>query len=332
MKVRSRREALLQLLACASVPISARAQGKGSSYPVRPIKFVINDRAGGTVDAVARQIARKLETALGQPVVPDNRPGGSGILSTDLVAKASPDGYTLLYSLSDPVVLHPLTMKKLPYDPQKDLAVVSHIQKRITTFISSATLPCASLKEFVSYAKERPQALSFASWGVGSQGHLAGEYLNREAGLKLVHVPYPAMGYAIVDLTNGLVSSGFGPPAIARQFLENKKARALAVTGRTRSPVLPEVPTFGEVGLPALDHLVSWHSIYAPGGTPEPILAQLNAEIVKLMMDAELRENIINIHGGEPAATGLAEARSILEEDRKRWQIIVRSLGDIPLS
>jgi tripartite-type tricarboxylate transporter receptor subunit TctC len=329
MKALSRRQAAIGLLALSVAPMSALATDP--TYPDRPIKLVVSDAAGGPSDAMARHVAAKLETALRQPVIVDNRPGASGIIATEAVAKAPADGYTLLYTLTDPVVLAPLTHQKLPYDPQKDLAVLAQVQKRVTTLMVSATLPPKTLKDFIALAKAQPRAFAFASWGMGSQAHLAGEYLNKQAGLSMLHVPYKP-GAHVTDLASGQIAVAFGPPAQARALAEGGKVRPLAVTGTARSNLLPDVPTFTELGFPALGQLVSWQSIYAPAGTPARIQERLNAELVKIIHSAQTSAFITNEQAGEPAAVGLAESRRLLEEDRVRWQRVVQLLGDIPLN
>lgn len=317
------------LAASAMVPAYAVAADTVSGYPVKPIKLIVPYPPGAGPDAIARPLAQKLGVALGQPIVVENRPGASGIIGTDVVAKAAPDGYTLLYTISGPIVLNPLTYKTLPYDPKKDFAVVSQIVRRPLVLLVNAKVPAKTLQEFIVYVKGHPKSLAFASFGNGSSAHIAGEYLNRKAGIDLIHAPYK--GSFLTDLASGQVVAGFGEPGSAKPLVAAGKIKALAIAGKARSELLPDVPTFTEQGLAALEPMVGWHSVYAPAGTPVEILTRLNAEIVKIVkapqMVAFLKEQ-----GGEPAGTSLAEAGQVLEEDRLRWQQALQNIGGVPLN
>lgn len=325
-----RRTSILALLIGA---VSTCVIAADPSYPTKPIRLIVNDTAGGpATDAGARYIAQRLEKALGQPIVLENRPGASGIIAAQAVAQAEGDGYTLLYTLSDPIVLNPLTFKKLPYDPQKDLKVIAHIQKRVTTLMVSTTLPSRTLAELIDYAKSHPGKLSFASFGVGTQTHIAGEYLNRQAGIDILHVPYKSTAAWVPDMMAGRLPVAFGPPSLAKSLAESGKVRVLAVTGTARSPLLPDIPTFAEAGLPSLGLLVSWQSILAPAGTPEYVLRRINAEVTRIVSSAEASDRIVNVFGGEPAKSDLDEAARIFVDDRMRWQKTLDILGNIPLN
>ncbi|KAI3599539.1 BUG/TctC family periplasmic protein [Cupriavidus necator H850] len=313
--------------ACTVVP--AIAAESTSGYPARPIKLIVPYPPGGGPDAIARPLAQKLGAALGQSIVVENRPGASGIIGTDAVAKAAPDGYTLLYSISGPIVLNPLTYKSLPYDAKKDVVVVSQVVKRSLILLVNAKVPAKTLQEFVAYAKQNPGSLAFASFGTGSSAHIAGEYLNKKAGIDLVHVPYK--GSFMNDLASGQVVAGFGEPGSAKPLIDAGKIRGLAIAGKDRSSLLPKVPTFTEQGMPALESMVGWHAVYAPAGTPPDILQRLNAEIVKIVKTPQMAA-LLREQGGEPAGTGLAEAGRVLEEERTRWQQAVQRIGGVTVN
>jgi len=301
-----------------------------AAYPQRPIRLVVPYPPGPGPDAVARPLAERLAAALRQPVIVDNKPGASGIVGVDAVAKAVPDGYTLLYTISGPVVLHPLTYRSLPYDARKDLVPITQVVWRPLLLLVDGRIPAASLREFVEYARARPGSLAFASFGTGSSAHIAGEYLNRIAGLDLVHVPYQG-GAMLTDLAAGRVAAAFGEPGSAKPLVDAGKVRALAVAGSTRSSLFPDVPTFTEQGFPALEPMRGNHAIYAPAGTPPAILQKLNAAIVAVVTSPRM-VSLLKEQGGEPAGTGLAEAAQVLDAERIRWREAIAGIGGIALN
>jgi len=325
----ARRDLAVLLFALACVPAAPALAADAAAYPQKPIRMIVPYPPGAGPDSIARPLAQRLGAALGQAIVVENKPGASGIIGTDAVAKAAPDGYTLLYSISGPLVLNPLTYKTLPYDAKKDFAVVSQVVWRPLILLVNAQLPVKTLPEFIAYAKARPRSLAFASFGTGSSAHIAGEYLNRKAGIDLVHVPYK--GSFLTDLASGQVAAAFGEPGSAKPLIDAGKVRALAIAGKARSSLLPEVPTFAEQDMPALAPLFGTHAVYAPAGTPEPILRKLNAEIVKIVRSPQM-VSLLKEQGGEPAGTGLEEAGRLLGEERVRWQQAVEGIGGISLN
>jgi tripartite-type tricarboxylate transporter receptor subunit TctC len=323
------RDLAVLLPAAACLPaLPACAADAAAGYPQKPIRMIVPYPPGGGPDAIARPLAQRLGAALGQQIVVENKPGASGIIGTDAVAKSAPDGYTLLYTISGPVVLNPMTYKTLPYDAKKDFAVVSQVVWRPLILLVNANVPVKTLPEFIAYARARPHTLAFASFGTGSSAHIAGEYLNRKAGIDLVHVPYKGSFYS--DLASGQVASGFAEPGSAKPLIDAGKIRALAVAGERRSSLLPNVPTFTEEGMPALAPLFGTHAVYAPAGTPEPILRKLNEEIVKIVKSPQMTA-LLKEQGGEPAGTSLGEAARVLNDERVRWQQALQGIGGVSL-
>lgn len=310
--------------------IPATAADGAAAYPQRPIRLIVPFPPGAGPDSIARPLAQRLGTALGQPVVVENKAGAAGIIGTDAVAKSAPDGYTLLYSISGPLVLSPLTYKSLPYDARKDFVPVSQVVWRPLLLLVNSPVPATTLQEFIAYAKQHPKSLAFGSFGNGSSAHIAGEYLNQKAGIDLVHVPYKG-GSMLTDLAAGQIAAAFGEPGSAKPLIDGGKVRALAVAGSTRSSLLPDVPTFTEQGMPALEPMVGTHGVYAPAGTPAEILQKLNAEIVKIVKTRQMA-TLLKEQGGEPAGTGMAEAGRVLENERTRWQRAINGIGGVTLN
>src|SRR5476649_1034875 len=259
---------------------SARAQ----EYPSRPIRLVVPYAPGGGADSVARIVARKVSENIGQPIVIDNKGGAGSILGTDIVAKAEPDGYTLLLGQSGPISINPAIYKSLPYDPVKDFAPIIMTTDYPYILVVNPDLPVKSLQEFVALARSKPGAMNYGSTGVGAANHLVSELFNAKAGLKMTHVPYRGTALAVGDLLSGQLSMVFGDPISVLSQMKAGKLRALAVTSLQRSPVAPEAPTVAESGYPGFEAL-AWHGILAPAKTPAAIVKKLNDEIAKALAD-----------------------------------------------
>lgn len=281
------RRALLALAALA--PLPSLAQG----YPARPIKLVVPYAPGGGADSVARIVAKKVSENIGQSIVIENKGGAGAILGTDLVAKAEPDGYTLLLGQSGPISINPAVYKSLPYDPIKDFAPVTMMTGYPYILVVNSDTAAKTLQEFVALAKARPGAMNYGSTGVGAANHLVAELFNGKAGLKMTHVPYRGTALAVADLLAGTLTMVFGDPVSVLPHMKSGKLRALAVTSAQRSPVSPEVPTVAESGYPGFEAL-AWHGILAPAKTPPEIVTRLNAEFVKALADPATRELLVN--------------------------------------
>jgi len=271
-------------LALALVMQSLAATAFAADYPSKPIRLVVPYAPGGGADSVARIVAKRVSENIGQPIVIDNKGGAGSILGTDIVAKAEPDGYTLLLGQSGPISINPAIYKSLPYDPVKDFAPVSMTTAYPYILVVNADLPVKSLQELVALAKSKPGAMNYGSTGVGAANHLVAEFFNSKAGLKMTHVPYRGTALAVGDLLGGQLTMVFGDPISVLSQMKAGKLRALAVTCLERSAVAPEVPTVAESGYPGFEAL-AWHGILAPAKTPPAIVQKLNAEIVKALAD-----------------------------------------------
>ncbi len=299
----SRRSALL--LAMAAPWMAWRALA--ADYPSKPIRLIVPYAPGGGADAVARVVAQPVGDRLGQSVVVENRGGAGSIIGTDLVAKAEPDGYTLLLGQSGPISINPAVYKSLPYDPVKDLVLVVN-----------AKLPANSLQEFVALGKSKPGSMNYGTTGVGAANHLMTELFCRTAGLKMTHIPYRGTALAVADLVAGQVTMVFGDPVSVLPHMQAGTLRALAVSSPQRSPVAPQVPTMAEGGYPDVE-AVAWHGIFAPARTPPAIIDKLHAEIVAALRNPDIKE-LLSKQAMQPVGDTPQEFAAFLQKDIAMWK------------
>src|SRR5437588_2705445 len=272
---------LLVAFATAAFAPFAGAQ----NWPDKPIKFIVAAPAGSSLDVLARTISDRLKDRLGQPVVVDDRPAAGGTVATDFVAKSAPDGYTMVMSFNGPLAFGPHLYSKLPYDPQKDLAPVIITSSQPNVLAVTAALPANSVKELVAYAKANPGKLNFASVGNGSSSHLTMELLKSTAGIDIVHVPFNGSPPAVTATMQGETQMIFAVMQPLQAQIQAGRLRALAVTTKTRFPLLPDLPTIAENGFPGFEAL-AWNGVLVPTGTPRPLVQRLNSEINAIPKDA----------------------------------------------
>lgn len=311
------------LLAAAGV-LAGAAGTASAAYPERPITLVVTYPPGGTVDVVARLIGPKLAAELGQPVVIENRGGANGNIGGETVARAAPDGYTLLMSSGGMVSVNPHLYQKMPFDPAKDLVPVAAAARVLVFLVERPELPPKNIQEFIAYLKARPGQLSYGSPGVGSSPHLAGEMFKSQTGTFATHVPYRGAAPALQDLLAGQIDFYFDP-GIALQQVKAGKLRLLAVGSPKRSPLFPDVPTLEEAGLKGFDADTVF-GFYAPAGTPQPVIAKLNAEINKVLAMPMVRERIAQL-GGEAAPGTPAAFHDKAMADSQRFGAIIKERG-----
>jgi tripartite-type tricarboxylate transporter receptor subunit TctC len=311
----------LLLAACALVAASfACAQ----AYPDRPIRLIVTYPPGGGADLMARLVAPHMSEVLGQPVVVENKPGASGQIGAGEVARAAPDGYTLMLDALS-FAVNPSLYKKLPYDGMKAFQPVSLLVLFPNVLVVTPSFPAKDVKALVAQAKAKPGTISFASSGNGSAQHLAGELFREKAGVDLVHVPYKGGGPALNDVIGGQVPMYFANAASSVPHIKAGKLRALAVTGAHRSAALPDVPTIAESGLPGYE-VYEWNAIFAPAGTPSRIVAQLAHALDVAMRAPDVRERVAAL-GGEIANYGPAETDKFVRAQAQLWAEVVRKGG-----
>jgi tripartite-type tricarboxylate transporter receptor subunit TctC len=295
------------------------------AYPNHPIRLVVPFPAGGTTDILARAAAQKLIEALGQPVVVDNRPGAGGNIGADLVAKSAPDGYTLLMGTVGTHAINPSRYAKMPYDHVKDFVPVVLVAGVPNVLVVNPSVPVNSVADLIKLAKSKPGEINFASSGSGTSIHLSGELFKTMAGVDMTHVPYKGSAPALTDLIGGQVQLMFDNLPSALPQIKGGKLRAIAVTSLKRAPVLPDVPTIAESGLPGFE-ASSWFGVLAPAGTPAPVVAKLNAEVNKWLQSPEARDQLLA--QGAAAAGGTPEQFAAhIRAETEKWAKVVKASG-----
>jgi tripartite-type tricarboxylate transporter receptor subunit TctC len=291
-------------------------------YPTRPIRFIIPFVPGGSTDIVARLIGDKLSARLGQPVVIDNRGGAGGNIGADLVAKAPPDGHSILLATTGIMAINDTLYPKLSYSPQKDLAPVVYVASLTNVLAVNPKVPANSVQELIAYAKANPGKLNFASGGTGAATHLVGELFKSAAGVDIVHVPYKGGGQALQDLLSGEVSMMFGQVVTVIAQIQAGQLRPLGVTSAQRSDALPGVPTIAEAGVPGFEAL-SWSGIVVPAGTPQAIIDRLNREANAVLREPEIRTRFAEVAAEPVGGTPGDFARHIAAEHAK-WSKVIK--------
>ncbi|HEV8106084.1 MAG TPA: tripartite tricarboxylate transporter substrate binding protein [Burkholderiales bacterium] len=310
------------LVACLIIAVAPAAVAQGD-YPNRPIRLIVTVPPGGAADFIARLVGAKLAESLGQAVLVDNRAGAGGTIATDSVAKAPADGYTLLQNSITTHGVGPHLYAKLPYDPVKDFAPVSGLALLPLIMAVNAELPARNVNELVRFSKTNP--LNFASSGNGGAPHMAAELFKSETGASITHVPYKGSGPAVADLVGGRVQMMFDAAPSLIQHVKSGKLRVLAAASAQRNRLLPEVPTFAELGYPKVA-VSLWYGLLAPAGTPRPVIDRLNRETVKALDSADVREKLL-AQGAEPMP-GTPEAfGAFMREEMAKWAPVVKQAG-----
>jgi tripartite-type tricarboxylate transporter receptor subunit TctC len=300
------------------------AQAAAQSWPTRPVQIVVSSGAGGAADIIARMIGEKLAPSLGQPVVIENRPGAGGNLGAASVARASADGYTLLMSGSPTHSVGPHLFKNLTYDPMRDIPPIAMVAVATNLLVVNASSPASSLGDLINLAREKPGALTYSSAGIGTSGYLAAELLKATASLDMSHVPYKSGPEAVTGVLSGDVTFIFFTlPSVLPQ-VEAGKLRALAITSAERSKLSPRVPTVAESGFRGFD-VIAWYALFAPRGTPEPIVARLSTEIEKIVARDDVRSQMAKL-GAEPRYMPPKTLTDFVAIESPKWGALLKDI------
>ena len=299
-----------------------------SAYPAKPVRLVLGFPAGTNVDVLARPIAQRMTEMLAQPVVVDNRPGATGLIANEFVAKAPADGYTLLVAPGSSLTSTPHLKLRMPYDALKDFAPIIQINSFPQVLIVNPVVPAKTVKELIAIARARPGVLTFGSSGTGSAFHLAGELFKTMAGVDMLHVPYKGGNVALTDLLGGRIDLMFYSLAIANPHINSGKVRPIAVTGLKRDPLQPKLPTVDESGLKGYE-ITGWHGFLAPGGTAREIVDRLNATVAKILGTPEIRE-LWASQGMEVVVNSPEQFAQRIRADYAKYGSIVKKVGIKP--
>ncbi|MGF6372901.1 tripartite-type tricarboxylate transporter receptor subunit TctC [Paraburkholderia sp. RAU6.4a] len=297
------------------------------SYPSKQIRIIVPLTPGGSTDSMARLLAEKLRESWGQSVIVENHPGANTIIGTELAARSAPDGYTLLV-VSNTHDIIPLLKPNLPYDPVKSFVPVATLASARFVMLIHPSVPVNNLQQFIALAKSKPGQLNFGSSGSGSGAHIAGEVFDELAGVQMQHIPYKGGAQSMTDAIGGQVQVSFNTPMIAAPYIKSGQLKALAVSGKTRLALLPQVPTFSEAGLPAYDER-AWQGVFVPAGTPRPIVEKLSAEIARILTSSSVKQQLEK-EGVEPLISTPDQFAALINSDTQKLSKLVKS-GSIKL-
>ncbi len=322
-----RRRALLQSAAGAAATLALPAKAQ-EAFPARPIRVVVPFVAGGAIDVAVRAMTDKAAAQIGQPMVVDAKPGAATIVGADIVAKAPPDGYTILVTTSSTTINNAGAFKKLPYDPATSFAPVTLVSLGSVMFSGPATAPYGNLREFAAWARAQNRPISYGTWGVGSSAHLFGELLRTRHGLNMSHVPYKGDQAALADVRGGVLDTTFSSPVSARPLVRSNAIKALGMTGPRRSGGLPELETFAEQGFGGFE-LAGYVAVYAPAGTPRPVIERLNKAFVAAIRHPEVAQRLTD-QGQDPIASSPEELQAVYARDFPQWIALMKAAGVQP--
>ncbi len=324
-----RRSVLQGMAALGSTGLlgTALAQTGKAAWPTKPIRLVVPFNAGGATDIIARTVGEALSKRIGQPVVVDNKGGAAGILGTDAVAKAPADGHTLLLTLSTSMLINQFLYTKLPYNPQKDLALITQVAAAPVTLVVHPSVPANNMKELLAYVKAQKGKLSYGSWGTGSYAHLAGAYMSKTMDADMVHVAYKGEAPMIQELIGGQLQLCFSSALNTKPFIDSGRVKAIGVTGKQRMDILPKVPTIFEQGVQDDAYSIfGWVAMGAPAGIPKEIVDQLSAHLREVAKDPKVVERIAAA-GFLPMMNSPQEFQQNYQRDMPIWKALVEAAG-----
>jgi tripartite-type tricarboxylate transporter receptor subunit TctC len=312
-------------LAAWAALVAALPVTDAAAYPTKPVTLVLGFAPGGPSDVMARILTKKMEEFLKQPIVIDNRAGAGGTIAGGIVARAAPDGHTIMLATGSILAINPSLYKNISYDSQKDFEPISLIGVQTNVLYTHPSVPAKTLKEFIAYAKANPGKLQFGSGGVGTPAHLAGELLKIKAGIDFTHIPFKGTGPTLQNVIGGHVPTAFNPPSPLIPHLQAGKIKAIAITTLERTPALPDVPTIAESGYPGFD-AATWHALVAPANTPKEAIAALHRATVGALNDPAVRKALtdsgVDLIGGTPD-----QLRAYIKSEIPKWAEVVKASG-----
>jgi len=311
--------------ACLALLFSANAMVAAQDFPLKPVRLVVGFAPGGGADSAARSVAQKLNEAWGQSVIIDNRAGAGGNVATEIVARAAPDGYTLLVSSPGPIVTNPFLYAKLPYDPHQDLAPVTLIASSVNLILVNPSAPVSNVRELIAWTRSKPGGVNYASSGIGSTPHLAGELLKTAAHIDMVHVAYKSAAPAVIDLIGGRVDVLVASLPTSLAQVKAQRLKAIAVASLKRSPALPEVPTADESGVPGYE-VVTWWGLLAPAGVPGNLITKINQIVVRSLKSPEMKESLAR-GGADAIGNSPAEFGAFIQKESVKWSKVIKTSG-----
>ena len=312
------------VLAGSALVLTPGAQAQ-DSWPTRPITLVVASGAGSGVDIMARELAQKLGQALGQPLIIDNKPGASGQVAGQFVARARPDGYTLLYSNASFIAVTPALVSKMNHDPVKDLSPIAQTAVGGIILMVNKSVPANNLQELVALVKANPNKYSYGTWGEGSSGHLTTEWLKKKAGLAMDHVPYKTVPQVINDLASGVLQIGWADPGTPVPMIEAKQIKGIAMSGAVRVPRTPTVATMGEQGYPF--DAIGWFGLLGPAELPSALVQRLNREVNKILQTPEMAKKMESQNFEPPPSKSAEEFRRLIARDIATWKSIAADIN-----
>jgi tripartite-type tricarboxylate transporter receptor subunit TctC len=307
-------------IAIAGLALAGMAQAQ--AYPSKPVRLVVPFPAGGATDVLARVISQKAAERLGQPIVVDNRPGAGGAIGSDFVAKAAPDGYTLLIATGSTHSIGPIVNARIPYDVERDFVPIALVADTASALVVPATLPVNNLAEFIALAKAKPGQLNFGSSGNGTNSHLSGEMFKAQAGVFITHIPYRGTGLVLTDMLSGQIQMLIDNFVTAQPHIRDGKLRVLGVTSLKRLPFAPDVPTLDEQGLKGFES-TNWFGIYGPRDTPADVVAKVNAAYTQAVQDPEVQKRLQNL-GATPMSGTPEDMAKVVAAETAKWRKLIR--------
>jgi len=299
-----------------------------NNYPTKPINFIVPYGAGGGADSRSRQIAQKMSVILKQPIIVDNKPGAGGNIGTEFISRAAPDGYTIGMGNFAPMAVNKTLFGNLRYDPEMDLTPIVLIEKGPLVLVVNPNSPYKTVQDIVNAAKAKPGVLTFSSGGIGGSHQLSAEIFEQNAGIEMIHVPYKSGSAGLTDLMAGNVTMMFDQMYSAMPSIKADKLRPIAITSKKRSPLLPNVPSFAEVGYPKVE-VLNWQGLIAPKGTPKAIIDKLNAAANEALKDPQLRDLMLS-QGNEIGGGSPAEFSALIKSETNKWSVVVKTANIKP--